>query len=96
MKTFTHISYNRLDKNRKLEVPCTNSVRFTRLWSKHSQFREYFILNHKKRFWLEAGIFRYFSFTFYIQYILLAGKYTLEIKRFDEFTLARSSHVFNY
>ena len=42
--------YNRWDKNRKRKVPCADSVRFTQLWSKHSQFREYFILNHKKRF----------------------------------------------
>ena len=32
-------------------------------------------------------IFRYFSFTFYIQFILLAGKKGLENKKFDQFTL---------
>ena len=30
--------------------PVTDSVRFTQLWSKHSQFHGWFILSHKKRF----------------------------------------------
>ena len=47
---------------------------FTQLQSKHSQFWEYFILNNKKRFDKKLEIFRYFFFTFYIQFILLAGK----------------------
>ena len=39
MKIFTYIPYNRCDKNRKRKVPCTDSVRFTLLWSKYAQFR---------------------------------------------------------
>ena len=34
----------------KAKIPCADSGRFTHLWSKHFQFREYFIPNHKKRF----------------------------------------------
>ena len=51
MKIFTHIPYNTVtvwDKNRKRKVPFIASVRFTQFWSKHSQLREQFILNHKK------------------------------------------------
>ena len=33
MKIFTHIPYNKWDKNRKRKVPRTDSVRFTQLWS---------------------------------------------------------------
>ena len=34
-----------------MSLRSTDSVRFTQLWSKHCQFREYyFILNHKKSF----------------------------------------------
>ena len=47
---------------------------FTLLQSKHSQFREYFILNNKERFDKKLEFFRYFYFTFYIQFIFLAGK----------------------
>ena len=46
---------------------------------------------------LRSWIFRYFSFTFYIQFILFAGKEALEIKRkFDQFTLAHSSLILNF
>ena len=46
---------------------------------------------------MRSWIFRYFSFTFYIQFILFAGKEALEIKRtFDQFTLAHSSLVLNF
>ena len=48
--------------------------RFTQLQSKHSQFRDYFILNNKKRFDKKLEFFYYFYFTFYIQFIFLAGK----------------------
>ena len=42
-------------------------------------------------------MFRYFSFTFYFQFILFAGKEALEIKRtFDQFTLAHSSLILNF
>ena len=42
-------------------------------------------------------MFRYFCFTFYIQFILFAGKEALEIKRtFDQFTLAHSSIILNF
>ena len=45
---------------------------------------------------IRRWIFRYFSFTFYIQFILVAGKEALEIKRtFDRFTLAHSSLILN-
>ena len=36
---------------------------------------------------IKSGNFRYFSSTFYMQFILLAGKKALENKRFDQFTL---------
>ena len=46
---------------------------------------------------IRSWIFRYFSFTFYIQFILFAGKEALEIKRtFDQFTLAHSSLILNF
>ena len=34
----TYSIHCRWDKNRKHKGPCTDSVRFTQLWSKHSQF----------------------------------------------------------
>ena len=46
---------------------------------------------------IRSWIFRYFSFTFYIQFILFAGKEALEIKRtFDQFTLAHSSLILKF
>ena len=38
-------------------IPCTLSVRFTQLWSKHSQFREQFILKPQENISLEVEFF---------------------------------------
>ena len=43
---------------------------------------------------LEVGFFCYFFFTFYIQFILFAGKKAIEIQRFDQFTLITCVLVF--
>ena len=69
MKMFTHIiPYNRF----------------------HEQFRfDLHILSYENSLFyktirkdlIRSWIFRYFSFTFYIQFILFAGKEALEIKR---------------
>ena len=46
---------------------------------------------------IKSWIFRYIPFTFYIQFILFAGKQASEIKRtFDQFTLAHSSLILNF
>ena len=44
-----------------------------------------------------SWIFHYFPFTFYIQFILFAGKQASKIKRtFDQFTLVHSSLILNF
>ena len=57
------------DKNRKRKVPCTNSVRFTQLWSNILSFENIFFLNHRKRFHqklefsaISLSLFTYSSF----------------------------------
>ena len=48
---------------------------------------------------IKSWIFRYFPFTFYIQFIqfIQFGKQASEIKRtFDQFTLAHSSLILNF
>ena len=69
MNIFTHILYNGWDKNRKRKVPCTNSVRFTQLWSNILSFENIFFLNHRKRFHqklefsaISLSLFTYSSF----------------------------------
>ena len=53
---------------------------------------------YKKKRLIWSWIFRYFSFTFYIQFILFAGKEALEVKRtFDHYlTLTHASLILNF
>ena len=84
--TLSHIPYKRWDKHRKRQVPCTDTFSVSRI----------FYSKPLDKIWFEVWIFRCFSFTFYMQSISLAGKWELKIKRFGQFTLARSSNFFTY
>ena len=64
----TYSVHNRRHKNRKRKVLCTDSGRFTQLYLKHSQFREYFILNYKKRF-DKKWLFFAFSLALFTMYL---------------------------
>ena len=96
-KIFKHIPYNRWDR-----YNVTGNARL------HAQFQvdlhifDQNILSFENSLFLtirkdliRSWIFYYFSFTFYIQFILFVWKAALEIKRtFDQFTLAPSSLMF--